>query len=344
MAGLPRNKIINPKEPGIFHCWSRCVRRAFLCGKDRYSRKDYEYRRNWIEERLEHLARWFAIDIAFFAILQNHFHLVLRTLPQLVVKWSNKQVVKRSCQIFPTKFKEMGVKDGVPTGEQVRKFAANRKLVNELRSRLSDPSWFLRQLKQNIAARANAEEGKSGHFFEGRFRCKAVTDEMGILICGVYVDLNQIRAGEAGSVKESRRTSAYRRLQGLLARRQKKRGAAAWDGFLCPLQARGDGQAAGYAKAGTRDGQRASDRGLLEMSLEDYLQVLDWVGRQTRRDKRGRIAAQAPPILDQVGLDGEKLLTFVEDFEDLFRHAVGRPAAVQEFTDNLRSAAVKRQG
>lgn len=112
---LSRSEIIDPTRPGVYHCWSRCVRRAYLCGVDKRARKNHEYRRDWIEQRVQALARSFAIDVVFFAIMQNHFHLVLRNLPQLVGKWSDKQVLERSIQIYPFKFKLLGVKDGAAT-------------------------------------------------------------------------------------------------------------------------------------------------------------------------------------------------------------------------------------
>lgn len=335
MARTNRRDIIDLSQPGIYHCWSRCVRRAKLCGKDKYTKKDYDHRRDWVEARVEELARWFGIAVAYFAIMGNHLHLVLRTLPHVVEKWNDKQVVKRSIQIFPSKFEEMGVKDGQPTHEQVRKFAKDRKLVKELRSRLADPSWFLRQLKQYIASRSNQEDDCTGHFWEGRFKCRVVTDELGLLICGVYVDLNQIRAMEAASLEESKRTSAYRRIQGLLARRRKKRKAADWDGFLCPISTKGDGQDEGYPKAGTMQSRRVSDQGLFEMSLDDYLRILDWTGRQTRRDKRGKISDDAPPILDRLGLSGASLVAFVEEFETLFGSVIGMAKSISNFAKKL---------
>lgn len=48
----PRNQLVPPGSPGVYHCVSRCVRRAFLCGEDRYSGQSFEHRRQWIEDRL----------------------------------------------------------------------------------------------------------------------------------------------------------------------------------------------------------------------------------------------------------------------------------------------------
>jgi len=54
-----------------YHCVSRCVRRAFLCGEH------YEHRRQWVEDKLLALAEVFCIDVAAYAIMSNHYHVVL---------------------------------------------------------------------------------------------------------------------------------------------------------------------------------------------------------------------------------------------------------------------------
>ena len=63
MPAYARSHIVPPDEIGVYHCVARCVRRAFLCGVDPLTKHDYDYRKEWIRERLELLASVFAIDI-----------------------------------------------------------------------------------------------------------------------------------------------------------------------------------------------------------------------------------------------------------------------------------------
>jgi hypothetical protein len=72
MVAYARRKLLGGERQAVFHCWNRCVRRAFLCGCDRQTGKDYSHRRDWILEREEQLAGLFAIDLEFRAELSNH--------------------------------------------------------------------------------------------------------------------------------------------------------------------------------------------------------------------------------------------------------------------------------
>ena len=45
MAACPRFEIVIEGEIGVYHCWSNCVRQAFLCGMDHVTGKNYEHRR-----------------------------------------------------------------------------------------------------------------------------------------------------------------------------------------------------------------------------------------------------------------------------------------------------------
>jgi putative transposase len=64
-----RQRLISLQETPYYHCISRCVRRAWLCGDDPYTGKCYEHRREWVLDRLRALSEIFAIDICAYAIL-----------------------------------------------------------------------------------------------------------------------------------------------------------------------------------------------------------------------------------------------------------------------------------
>ena len=59
---------------------------------------------------------------------------------------------------------------------------------------------------------------------------------------------------------------------------------------------------------------RASNQGFLPLRWSEYLRLLDWTGRQARREKRGRIPAELAPILERLQIAGESWLDMVFNF------------------------------
>jgi hypothetical protein len=88
----PRLQTVDPQTPGFFHCVSRCVRRAFLCGHDVYSGRSYEHRKTWVEDRLLALAECFAVGLYAYAVMSNHVHVVLHVDPQEASAWSGRDL------------------------------------------------------------------------------------------------------------------------------------------------------------------------------------------------------------------------------------------------------------
>ena len=75
--------------------------------------------------------------------------------------------------------------------------------------------------------------------------------------------------------------------------------------------------------------RRASNKGCLSMGLGDYLQLLDWTGRQIRSDKRGAMPANLEPLFQRLGISTELWVDCVVNFRKWFRSSVGRPKSME---------------
>ncbi len=206
----PRSHLVDPGSPGFYHVISRCVRRTWLCGFDSDTGRSYGHRRDWIEKRIEQLAHLFSVEVYAYAVMSNHYHLVVRLDPTESSKWSEKEVAKRWVNIHPP------VTAGLVNDElrqlKIDEIVNDTDRISVLRNRLSSLSWFMRFINHPIACLANQEDGCRGHFWESRFKTYALLDEDSVIACMAYVDLNPIRANVARNLLESRHTSIRYRL------------------------------------------------------------------------------------------------------------------------------------
>ena len=195
----PRRLLMNPAFSEVFHCTSRCVRRAFLCGWDPASGRDFEHRRLWIDERISELALYFGISVISSSVMSNHFHIILRTEPQWVASLSDAEVARRWLCVFPG---PGGRRGHPPEAQAIEDLCLDTKKLALCRSRLSDISWFMRSLNEPIARRANAEDECTGRFWEGRFKCRRLDGDAAIHACLIYFDLNPVRAGMVAEARQ----------------------------------------------------------------------------------------------------------------------------------------------
>ena len=162
----PRKLQISLDATPFYHCESRCVIRAFLCGKDFVSGRSYEHRRHQIEHDLLRLASIFYIDVAAFSVLSNHYHLILHVERDSANNADAKDIVRRWHLLY--KPKELSQK--FINGEQLETHEHKQLdvLIDTWRKRLHDISWLMKVLNENFARLANSEDNCTGHFWESR--------------------------------------------------------------------------------------------------------------------------------------------------------------------------------
>ena len=207
----PRRLLVDPDNACDYHLASRCVQRAFLCGRDPHTGRDHSHRRRWLVDRVEALAPCFAVEVHAYAVMANHFHLVVRHDPKACEGWSDAEVARRWTEAFPPTENGRAVPERKPEAAELLLGDAER--LERARRTLGSLSSFMKHVKQPVARRANLESGTSGHFFEQRFYSGALLTEEALLAAMAYVDLNEVRAGIASRIEDCADASVAARLQ-----------------------------------------------------------------------------------------------------------------------------------
>ena len=285
-----------------YHCICRCVRRAFLCGQDHYSGQDYEHRRQWVVDRLAVLGEVFAIDLCAYAVMSNHYHVVVRLNQKQAQAWSDTEVAERWMRLFSGPLIVKRWLSGQSEGGEALKAL---EIVGQWRERLYDLGWFMKCLNEYLARRANEEDCCKGRFWEGRYKCQALLDEKAVLQCMAYVDLNPVRADMAGTPETSDYTSVKQRASEVKDRQATKKMPR-----LLPMV---DSETVEFEH----------DNTVCRFRLMDYLELVDSTGRAMRADKRGAISERAAGILDRLGIDERAWLRHMQPRKQRLPVAVG---------------------
>lgn len=351
----PRSTLVFLDDTPWYHCVSRCVRRAFLCGKDSFSGRNFDHRRGWIAERIKQLAGIFAIDVTAYAVMSNHFHIVVRIDRDRALEWSVEEVLRRWTDLFTGPLLVSKYLSDAREGMSTAEIDKVVEMAEIYRARLYDLSWFMRTLNEYIARLANAEDGVKGRFWEGRFKSQALLDEQALLAAMAYVDLNPVRAGIADTPESSDYTSIQERVDKVPAAGSEDlqehsvpdaiSGAEAIDGD--PLQSEVAVKSLPQAPLMPFDATGRTSWAI-PFAFEDYLELVDWAGRAIRFDKRGHISEHQPKILKRLGVDGDPFINYADRLLRQFGSAVGAPEALvsqcaRRQTKYLRGMRAARQ-
>lgn len=312
-----RKHLICLSETPYYHVTARCVRRAFLCGVDVFSGQSYEHRRSWIEDRIRVLSSLFSVQLCAYAVMSNHYHLVVKLSPQESDTWDDAEVLRRWTALFKGPLLVQRRLDGEALSGVERETLGS--VTRVYRQRLGSLSWFMKCLNEPIARRANAEDGCTGHFWEARFHSQPLRSERALLAAMAYVDLNPIRAGIAPTLEDSEYTSIKARIEhaagkatsDLSGTRMIGRGELNHcDTPLRPLMA--------FTEATTQSRDLTTD--VLPLRESDYLKLVDETGRTAVRGKQGKLDPALVPILMRLGLSSEDWMQCASAFKTNYRN------------------------
>jgi len=350
---MPRSSLVSLLDTPWYHVTCRCVRRAFLCGEDTVTGQSFEHRRGWIETRIRKLASVFAIDVAAYAVMSNHYHLVVRIDEARTKGWSDEEVLKRWTQLFNGPLFVQRYLSDARSDMSDSELDRVGQWVELYRHRLCDLSWMMRVLNEGIARMANAEDNCTGRFWEGRFKSQALLDEQALLSVMAYVDLNPIRAAIAETPETSAHTSIKQRINEMSAGdqqqpRTKKQTTEKQSAAQQPapnvqadptalLRLRCEAAFKKLPEAPLLPFEPTASLATgIPFSLDDYLELVDTVGRVVHPAKRGYILDKTPAILIRLGIDADMFIAHADHLLKEFGGVVGTP-------DNLIKLAAVRQ-
>jgi REP element-mobilizing transposase RayT len=258
-------------------------------------------------DRIKQVCSVFAADLCAYAVMSNHYHIVVKINASRVADWTDEEVAERWMQIFSGPQLMHQHLAGIDLTE------FQLKCVSELftlwRERLADLSWLMRCINEPIARMANREDHCTGSFWEGRFKSQALLDDRALLACMAYVDLNPIRAAMAKTPEQSDYTSVQERIE----------------------------------HPASKDLASFSDQtdAALPFDLKGYMEMVDWGGREVKRNKRGYIPASAPPILIRLNMNALPVLNYLAKDELPSTGALGPVSKLRSFAASVGRKFVK---
>lgn len=330
-----RNQQISLDETPYYHCISRCVRRAYLCGDDPVTGRNFDHRKQWLVTRIKQLSAQFAVDVCAYAVMSNHYHLVLHVDQSAARSWSNEEVISRWTGLFPRNAKLVETLIKNRTSKAAQKQLQLR--VELWRERLADISWFMRCINETVARDANREDQCSGRFWEGRFKSQALLDEKALVTCMAYVDLNPIRAGMAGTLETSDFTSIQERL---IEQAKKIRNRSYSQHRLLTnemtMHLVGHQPGAKQAKLIELAYIRKSFDNIIPISTKSYLDLLNVTSQAlqlgySKQKEAKRLLDDHCKTLTQFGVSSDSWLANVRDFHKHYAIAAGSAASLLRY-------------
>ena len=89
--------------------------------------------------------------------------------------------------------------------------------------------------------------------------------------------------------------------------------------------------------------EQSDDHTGITITLRDYLELVDWGGREIKHNKRGYIPAHAPPILINLKMGGAPVLNYLSRADQPEFGALGPVNKLRLFAQSVGRSFIKGQ-
>lgn len=278
------------------------------------------HRIEFIESLLHLFARFFCISVHAHAVLPRELRLVLAAHPSQVQQLDDAEVARRWLSLCPT-LRHPKLRSSEITENEILDFCSDPPHIAEIRSRLSDVSWFLRLLQQRITLFCNREDNVKGHFWSDRYRSILILDNLFRSLGMANVDFGALLIDPDKPLSASALAAEVSRLRDCLEVHTQATPTLNQPGCLN----------AGSEPTIAGDQSRSSDPRLFGERPIEYLEFLEWVQRASCGEWPSTVPAVASGVFQEVPLTAEVLTAFLVHFDLLFSHVAGSPSRMAAF-------------
>jgi putative transposase len=190
----PRIKVDPETGEAVYHCMTRAVNKEHLFDD---TAREILRRQLWL------VAEYCGVEVLTYAILSNHFHVLVKVPHQTVVP--DEELLRRYHILYPTPTRYQTARLSVIESQLANNGPEAVVWRRRQLSLMGDVSQYMKLLKQRFSIWFNQSNGRIGTLWCERFKSVLVEPQGDVLrIMAAYIDLNLVRAGLATDPKDGR--------------------------------------------------------------------------------------------------------------------------------------------
>jgi putative transposase len=189
-----RIKVSAEEGEAIYHCITRTVNGERLFD---------DVAKEVLRKQLWQVADFCGVEILTYAILSNHFHVLVR-VPQKSVL-ADAELLRRYAVLYPKPKPYQAARLEVVKAQLASNGPDARRWRKSLEALMGDVSPFMKLLKQRFSVWFNKSHKRFGTLWSERFKSVLVEPNTRVVATmAAYIDLNGVRAGLATDPKDYR--------------------------------------------------------------------------------------------------------------------------------------------